>query len=88
MISSCLINRTHCTKVNERFSESSHIVHAAPQGSILGPLLFNIDLVDLFYQCKESNIASYADDTIQSKCGKVRTRITPNTDTFHAVLAI
>ena len=23
---------------------------------------------------------------IQSKCGKMRTRITPNTDTFHAVL--
>ena len=23
---------------------------------------------------------------IQSKCGKIRTRITPNTDTFHAVL--
>ena len=22
---------------------------------------------------------------IQSKCGKIRTRITPNTDTFHAV---
>ena len=24
---------------------------------------------------------------IQSKCGKIRTRITPNTDTFHAVFA-
>ena len=24
---------------------------------------------------------------IQSKCGKIRTRITPNTDTFHAVLS-
>ena len=43
MISSCLINRTQCTKVNESFGESSHILHAAPQGSILGPLLFNID---------------------------------------------
>ena len=34
-----------------------------PQGLILGPLLFNIDLIDLFYECKEINIASYADDT-------------------------
>ena len=24
---------------------------------------------------------------IQSECGKIRTRVTPNTDTFHAVLA-
>ena len=24
---------------------------------------------------------------IQSKCGKIPTRITPNTDTFHAVIA-
>ena len=24
-------------------------------------------------------------DTIQSECGKIRTRITPNTDTFHEV---
>ena len=34
-----------------------------PQGSILGPLLFNTDLIDLFYECKDSNIASYDDDT-------------------------
>ena len=26
--------------------------------------------------------------SIQSKCGKIQTRITPNTDTFHAVYAI
>ena len=25
---------------------------------------------------------------IQSECGKIRTRITPNTDTFHGVIAI
>ena len=25
---------------------------------------------------------------IQSECGKIRTRITPNTDTFHAVMVL
>ena len=40
------------------------------QGSILGPLLFNIDLIDLFYECEESNIASYADDTTPYSCAR------------------
>ena len=40
-----------------------------PQGSILGPLLFNIDLTDLLYKCEESYIASYADDTLPYCCG-------------------
>ena len=34
-----------------------------PQGSILGPLLFNIHLCDLFYFLDNLDISSYADDT-------------------------
>ena len=68
MILSYLNNRTHRTRINECFSERSRIEHSVPQASILGPLLFNIDLVDLFHECEESNIASYADDTTSYSC--------------------
>ena len=70
MILSYLSSRTHRTKINECFSERSRIEHGVPQGSILGPLLFNIDLIDLFYECEESNIASYADDTTPYSCAR------------------
>ena len=69
-IFSYLNSRTHRTKINECFSERSRIEHGVPQGSILGPLLFNIDLIDLFYECEESNIASYADGTTPCSCAR------------------
>ena len=61
MIFSYLSNWTHRTEINEY--NMVWIEHGVPQSSILGPLVFNIDLIDLFYHCEESNITSYADDT-------------------------
>ena len=46
-------------KINSWWSE---IKCGVPQGSILGPLLFNVYLCDLFYFKIESLIANYADD--------------------------
>ena len=62
-IYSYLSERKQRTKVNKSFSEWDDISTGVPQGSILGPLLFNIYLNDIFYFVQESNLANYADDT-------------------------
>ena len=33
-------------------------------------MLFNIDLIVLFHECKDSNVAHYADDTTPYACGE------------------
>ena len=36
--------------------------------SALGPFVFNIDMTDLFYECEDSDVASYGDDTTPYSC--------------------
>ena len=58
-----LSNRKQRVKIKETFSCSKDIRYGVPQGSILGSLLFNIHLCDLFYFLEDLDIASYADYT-------------------------
>ena len=57
-----LSNRKQITKVNRTFSSWLEIVFGIRLGSILGPLLFNIFLADLFFILNNVDIASYGDD--------------------------
>ena len=63
LICDYLSNRKQRVKINEAFSSWKDIEFGVPQGSILGPLLFNIHLCDLFYFLEDLDIVSYADDT-------------------------
>lgn len=63
LIADYLTHRKQRTKVGNEFSNWHCIKDGVPQGSILGPLLFNVYLCDLFYQIEDTEVANYADDT-------------------------
>ena len=63
---SYLSNRWQRTKVNNSFSTWKELLTGVPQGSVLGPILFNIYLNDLFFQLVD--VCNFADDTTLYAC--------------------
>ena len=68
LLHSYLTNRKQRTKINNSFSEWVEIVIGIPQGSVLGPLLFNIFINDLLLGIEDGNLCNFADDNTLYTC--------------------
>ena len=69
LIDNYLSNRKQCVKVGAYFTTWQNIYKGVPQGSILGPVFFNIFLNDIFHFVKENQLYNYADDNTLSHSG-------------------
>ena len=70
LIQDYLSNRLQRVKISDKFSSWQTILTGVPQGSILGPLFFNIFLNDIFYVQRKGELCNYADDNTLYVYGK------------------
>ena len=66
LVSNYLSNMKQRVKLRPHYSEWAIIVRCVPQGSILGPIIFNVSINDIFHIFDKSSLYNYADDNTLS----------------------
>ena len=78
LISDHLSYHKQRTKIGFAYSDWASVIHGIPQGSILGPSLFNVFINDISLVVEKSNICNFADDNTLYSQGSNRPLILNN----------
>lgn len=70
LLQSYLSNRHQRVKLGDHISSWLQIIKGVPQGSIMGPLIFNIFINDIFLFIENITLYNYADDNTASYANK------------------